>query len=85
MLVRICWGVTAAIAGFSLLTFASDLNNAASAPQQAAAAAMTLAWVVMPYVLTRSIEGMFPRKEKSAPASANTHNISGRDIAEGQY
>jgi hypothetical protein len=86
MFVRICWGVTAAIAAFSLMTFSSDLNSATSAPQQAAAAAMTLAWVVIPYVLTRSIEGLLPPKEKAAtPANASAPNLPSQDIAEGQY
>lgn len=84
MLVRICWGATAAIATFSLLTFASDLNQAESAPQQAAAAAMALAWVVMPYVLTRSIEGLFPPKEKASLATT-AQKTPAADIGAGQY
>jgi len=84
MLVRICWGATAAVAGFSLLTFGSDLSRAESAPQQAAAAAMTLAWVVMAYVLTRSIEGLFPPKEKAAPTTTS-QKTPAAEIGAGQY
>ena len=65
MLIRICWGVTAAIAALSFVTFASALGRAESAPQQAAAAAMTLGWVVIPYVFTRALEGLFPPKPKA--------------------
>lgn len=84
MMVRICWGATALISAFSLLTFASDLNNAGSAPQQAAAAAMALAWVVMPYVFTRSIEGLFPEKEKASLAT-NVQKAPAVDIGSDQY
>lgn len=85
MLVRICWGVTAAVAAFSLLTFGSDLGRAESAPQQAAAAAMALAWVVMPYVLTRSIEGLFPPRAKAEPAKPASEKTPTADIGAGQY
>jgi len=85
MLIKICWAVTAAFAAFNLLSFASDLNNAESAPQQAAAAAMAMAWVVIPYVLTRSIEGLFPPKAAAAPINVSARNTPPRDIAEGQY
>lgn len=83
MLVRICWGVTAAIAALSFLTFASDLGRAESAPQQAAAAAMTLGWVVIPYVFTRAMEGLFPPKPKASPAAVS-HEASAADIGSGQ-
>jgi hypothetical protein len=86
MIVRICWGATAGIAAFGLLTFANDLSNAESAPQQAAAAAMAVAWVVMPYVFTRAMEGLFPPKaaavSKKSKASSST---SAGDVAAGQF
>jgi hypothetical protein len=85
MLVRICWGATAAVSAFSLLTFASDLSRAESAPQQAAAAAMALAWVVMPYVLTRSIEGLFPASMKAPSAARSTRASPADDLGSGQY
>lgn len=83
MLVRIFWGATAVIAGFNLLTLASDLGRAESAPQQAAAAAMAVAWVVIPYVLTRSVEGLFPPKAKASPLPKQNSPVT--DVAAGQY
>jgi hypothetical protein len=83
MLVRICWAGTALVSGFSLLTLASDLSRAESAPQQAAAAAMAVAWVVIPYVFTRSVEGLFPLKENASPKATPKSAVA--DLAAGQY
>src|SRR5579862_8988756 len=53
------WGVTllaALAAGFELFT---TLAFAASAPQQAAGAALAVAIVAVPYVFSRAVEGIF--------------------------
>lgn len=55
--IALCWFVTlfsSAIGVISLL----DALRADSAPKQAAAAAMAVAFAVLPYVATRAIEGM---------------------------
>ena len=76
--------MTAAVAAFCLVTFASDLGQAESAPQQAAAAAMTLAWVVIPYVFTRAMEGLFPATTQDS-ADSGSQKKPEIDIGAGQY
>jgi hypothetical protein len=45
---KICWGITIAFAAFQGLALLVNLAAADSAPQQAAAAAISAAWVIIP-------------------------------------
>lgn len=51
------WVVTALGAGLGALTLLATLAMSTGAPQQAAGAAIALAFAVIPYVFTRALEG----------------------------
>lgn len=57
-----CWLVTAIAAVLGLLQLAVTFGASASAPQQAAGAAMACGVVVVPYVFTKAMEGMWAHR-----------------------
>ncbi len=56
MFAKLCAVVTLLCACASAITLMDTLARASSAPQQAAGAAMAIAFCVIPYVFTRSVE-----------------------------
>jgi len=56
------WGICAFLGVIGLLDYLSGLGQANSAPQQAASAAMAMAWAVIPYCICRAIQQMKPRE-----------------------
>lgn len=50
------WGICAFFGVIGLLDYLMGLGQANSAPQQAAAAAMAMAWAVIPYCICRAIQ-----------------------------
>lgn len=62
MFTKICWGVTAAASCFALVFFFNALAGANGAPQEAAGAAIALAMVAIPYIFTRSVEGISSKR-----------------------
>lgn len=63
MFIRICWIVTAVATTLGLLELLTALGEANGAPQEAAGAAIAVAFAVIPYVFSRSMEGALHRKE----------------------
>jgi hypothetical protein len=59
IVVKISWGITAAATVLAGLAFIAMIGEAGGAPQEAAAAGIALAIVVIPYVFTRCLEGLF--------------------------
>lgn len=55
---RIVWAGVTLCSIVATLEAAVGLMSADSAPQQAAAAAMSMVWVVIPYVFARSLDGI---------------------------
>lgn len=56
MFAAICWVITLILAALAAASTVADLARATSAPQQAAAAAMGIVMVVIPYVFTRAVQ-----------------------------
>jgi len=54
----VCWVVTIICAVLGFLTVATGIAEAKGAPQQAAAAAMGVAWAVIPYCFTRAVSAI---------------------------
>lgn len=60
---KILWGVVAICAVIGLLDgLLPAITMANSAPQQAAGAAIGIAWAVIPYCLVKALSMMSPRK-----------------------
>lgn len=55
MFAKICWGWAAFVAVVQAASLILGLEDADSAPQQAAAAAIAAAWVIIPYVFARAV------------------------------
>jgi hypothetical protein len=55
---KICWGITAFATLPAAICLLATFSGSASAPQEAAGAAMACAIVIIPYVFTRAIEGL---------------------------
>ena len=53
-----CWLVTSLAAVLAMLELVVTFGSSASAPQQAAGAAMACGLVVVPYIFTRAMEGL---------------------------
>jgi hypothetical protein len=55
------WGCTLLGSAIGLLEFVFGVGLASSAPQEAAAASIAIAWAVIPYVMARSFENLWNR------------------------
>lgn len=66
--VKLCWFVTMAAAIVSAISFIQGTGLANGAPQQAAVAAMSAAAVIIPYIFTRSLEGLIITRQAADPA-----------------
>lgn len=75
-MLKACWIVTllAAAAG-GLLVLDLFMRQGASAPQEAAGAAIACALCIVPYVFTRAVEGL-----KHAPAPQTREHISPAEL-----
>jgi len=58
IVVAVCWMTTIVATCFAAVSLFAGLREANGAPQQAAAAAMSAAMVVIPYVFTRSVQSL---------------------------
>lgn len=67
---KIFWVVTIGVACFQALELVGGLNAAESAPQQAAAAAMAAAWVIIPYVISRAVSELVGPSKVAPQAGA---------------
>ncbi len=56
--VGFCWGITALAAAVSTLILIGTFVGTVSAPQEAAGAALAVAIVAIPYIFTRSLQGL---------------------------
>ncbi len=82
---KFLWGVTACFGFISGIFLINTTLGATSAPQQAAGAALSAAWVIVPYVICRAFDAMArPEPEKaarqpepSAPPSAGPGRADG--------
>src|SRR5688572_18489014 len=59
-----CWIVCLLASVVSALFLVSGLSSAESAPQEASIAAISVAIVVIPYVFTKAIEGIYKSEER---------------------
>lgn len=57
-MVKAVWIVTAVLAVLSFLTFLGTIGGLEGAPQEAALAAVCMAFVVIPYVFARALESL---------------------------
>jgi hypothetical protein len=55
---KICWGITLLMSCAAAIGLVATFAAAASAPQEAAGAAMVAATCIVPYVFTRCVEGL---------------------------
>lgn len=53
---RVCWALALLSAGFGMLELIFTMVRAESAPQQAAGAAMAVAFAVIPYCIARALQ-----------------------------
>jgi len=58
IVVKFCWGITLLASLLAGLGLAISTVLLSSAPQQAAGAALSVGLAVIPYVLTRAVEGL---------------------------
>ena len=70
--IKLCWGITLLTTCFAAFAFFTMMVDAKGAPQEASAAAIALCICIVPYVFTRSIEGLAMRKPMEGYASAGT-------------
>jgi hypothetical protein len=57
-IIKICWVITAAAGLLASFVLAATAIVARGAPQQAAGAAMALGIVVIPYIVTKALDGL---------------------------
>jgi hypothetical protein len=82
---KFLWGVTAFFGFISGINLVNTTITANGAPQQAAGAALSAAWVIVPYVICRAFDAMArPEPEKTdrqqeplAPPSAGPGRADG--------
>ncbi len=66
---KVLWGVTAFLGFISGINLVFTSLVANGAPQQAAGASLSAAWVVVPYVFCRALDAIArPEKTDDAPA-----------------
>ena len=65
-----CWLVTSIAAILGVLQLVVTFSASASAPQQAAGAAMACAVVIVPYVFSKAMEGLQQHHQAAAPPRA---------------